>query len=153
MTQVAPGKGGSGTFDPDDEYYMEIYRNNAPDQVLRVEQHYGHGLRANESYHLVWPQSPPHEKFRSYQEVMRQGDWVRLSYCLQGNSKTFSNFFFQIFVDEPARTLQTCKAEISESCRSICLKFYVRFRIIFLYWKTTLVDLRLNRSVRQGGQW
>ena len=39
---------------------------------------------ANESYHISWPDSTPHEYVQWGAFEIDQGDWIKVSYCLQG---------------------------------------------------------------------
>lgn len=52
----------------------------------------GNGLtyafKANHSYHLNYLESPPHEFNRWTTEYLHKGDWLRLSFCLQGLEPT-----------------------------------------------------------------
>ena len=39
---------------------------------------------ANQSYHISWPDSTPHEYITSGAFEINKGDWIKISYCLQG---------------------------------------------------------------------
>ena len=41
-------------------------------------------LISNESYHYFWDHSPPHEMIYLSAKGIKQHDWVRVSFCLQG---------------------------------------------------------------------
>ena len=45
-------------------------------------------FRANQHYYASWPTSVPHERIEWKAEAIRKGEWVRISYCLQGAQPT-----------------------------------------------------------------
>ena len=79
-----------------DNYYITIQRNDlrddedvvAPFFVMSSGGAVHYSFRANESYHVTWDSSPPHEWMAFVPQMLEKGDWVRYSYCLQGKSTT-----------------------------------------------------------------
>ena len=84
--------GGSNTIDASDEYWVEIQRDDKygqePLTLLTNPEwggdHWAPGMMANDSYHIHWYSSPPQEHVKLIMGRLQKGDWLKVSYCLQG---------------------------------------------------------------------
>ena len=83
---------GSNTKNDSDNYFITVQHNDyenrddivAPFYVLSAGGGVTYSFKANNSYHVTWESSPPHEFMLFVAQAMEKGDWVRYSYCLQG---------------------------------------------------------------------
>ena len=83
---------GSNTKNDSDNYFITVQHNDyenrddvvAPYFVLSAGGKVTYSFKANNSYHVTWDSSPPHELMLFVAQAMEKGDWVRISYCLQG---------------------------------------------------------------------
>ena len=84
--------GGSNTYTTTDKYWVEIQRNDlygTTPLTLRTNPEWGGdywapGMMSNESYHMHWFSSAPQEHVKLINGRLQKGDWLKVSYCLQG---------------------------------------------------------------------
>jgi hypothetical protein len=79
------GSWGSNIRNESDLYHFAFYQNRDPSSPTTKEENSHVAGKANrDGYHLRWPTSPPPEGLSFIPHRLEKGDWVRMSFCLQG---------------------------------------------------------------------